>query len=176
MVAYLKVGPQVRIYSDYLRATQEAEGKGSMELTQGPRTQATDTPPKPRATRFFPLRKLKGNQAIPKKPIVHLAHLEEEDIGGDEDQESDNLSGIEGVMEEFIICLARAVKDAQADGKHCYHCSSPEHFILNYPLIKTSREKNQFNGKDGTASKKGAWTPLTTVNASKSPQMEALKA
>ena len=32
MVAYLKVGPQVRTYSDYLRAAQEAEKEDSIEL------------------------------------------------------------------------------------------------------------------------------------------------
>ena len=36
MVAYLKVGPQVRTYSDYLRATSEAEKEDSIELPQGP--------------------------------------------------------------------------------------------------------------------------------------------
>ena len=129
MVAYLKAGLQVRTYSDYLRAaTWEAKKEESMELTQGPRTQATNSPPKSRATSFFPLRKLKGNQPILKKPAVHLVHLEEEDASGNEDQESDNPSRIEGVMEEFMVCLARAIKDAQADEKHCYHCSSMEHF------------------------------------------------
>ena len=83
-----------------------------MELSWGPRTQATDTPPKLRATSFFLLRKLKGNQPIPKKPAVHLAHLEEEDASDDEDQDSDNPSRIKGVMEEFMVCLVRAVKDA----------------------------------------------------------------
>ena len=33
MVAYLKVGPQVRMYSDYLRATREAEKEDSLELS-----------------------------------------------------------------------------------------------------------------------------------------------
>ena len=146
-----------------------------MELTQSPRTWATDTPPKPRATSFFPLRKLKGNQPNPKKLTVHLAHLEEEDAGDNEDQESDDPSRIKGDMEEFMVCLARAIKDAQADEKCCYHCSSPEHFICNCPLVKTLREKKQLNGKEGMALKKGAQTTLTTANASKSPQMEALK-
>ena len=103
-------------------------------------------------------------------------HLGEEDASDDEDQESDDPGGIEGVTEEFMACLARAVKDAQADEKCCYHCSSPEHFILNCPLIKTSSEKKQLNGKEGTASVKVAWTPLTTINAMKSPQTKALKA
>ena len=136
----------------------------------------TDNPPKPRATSFFPLRKLKGNQPILEKPAVCLAHLEEEDTSDNEGQESDNPSRIEGVMEEFMVHLARAVEDAEADEKHCYHCSSPEHFIHNCPLIKTSRERKQLNSKEGMASMKGAQTPLTTANASKSPQADALEA
>ena len=75
MVAYLKVGVQVRTYFDYLRATQEAEKEESIELPQGPRTQVTNAPPKPRGASFFPLRKLKGNQPTQKMPAVHLAHL-----------------------------------------------------------------------------------------------------
>ena len=72
-----------------------------------------------------------------------------------------------------MVHLARAVKDAQADEKCCYHCSSPEHFIHNCPLVKTSREKKQLNGKEGMALMKGAWTPLATTNAIKSHQTEA---
>ena len=45
MVAYLKVGPQVRTYSDYLRATREAEKEDSIELLQSSRTQTADGPP-----------------------------------------------------------------------------------------------------------------------------------
>ena len=60
MVAYLKVGPQMRTYSDYLRAAGEAEKEDLIELSQTPKTQVTDSPSKPRATSFFPLRKLKG--------------------------------------------------------------------------------------------------------------------
>ena len=113
-------------------------------------------PPKPRTTSFFPLRKPKGNQPIPKKPAVHLAHLEEEDVGDGEDPDSDGPSGIEGVTEEFMVWLARAVKDGQADEKCCYHCSRPEHFICNCLLMKPSRDKKQLNGKEGMASMKGA--------------------
>ena len=54
MVTYLKVGPQVRMYSDYLRATREAEKEDSIELPQGPRNQSADGPPKPRTPSFFP--------------------------------------------------------------------------------------------------------------------------
>ena len=78
MVAYLKVGPQVRIYSDYLRATREAEKEDSIELSWNSRVPTADSPSKPRTTSFFPLRKLKGNQSFPKKPTMQLVQLEEE--------------------------------------------------------------------------------------------------
>ena len=86
---------------------------------------------------------------------MHLEHLGE-DAGNSEDPESDDPSGIKGVTEEFMIHLARAVKDAQVDEKCCYHCSSPEHFICNCPLVKTSRDTKQLNGKEGMAMMKGA--------------------
>ena len=176
MVAYLKVGPQVRTYSDYLRAAREAEKEDSIELSQSPRAPATDGPSKLRATSFFPLRKLKGSQPFTKKPIICLGQLEEEGTEDDEDPESNNPDGIEGVTEEFMVQLARAVKDAQMDEKHCYHCSSPEHFIRNCPLMKTARDKKQLNGKEGTVMVKGAWTPLKSANTTKSPQQEAQEA
>ena len=61
MVAYLKVGPQVRTYSDYLRATREAEKEDTIKLSQSPRAPGMDGPSKLRVTSFFPLRKMKGN-------------------------------------------------------------------------------------------------------------------
>ena len=103
MVAYLKVGLQVRMYSDYLRATREAEKEDSIELSQSSRIQTTDGPSKPRTTSFFLLRKLKGNQPLSKKPTIHLAQLEEEDPEDGEDLESNDPGGIEGVMEEFMV-------------------------------------------------------------------------
>ena len=176
MVAYLKAGPQVRMYSDYLRVTREAEKEDSIELSQSSRFQTIDGPSKPRTTSFFPLRKLKGNQPLPKRPAIHLAQLEEEDADDGEDLESDDPGGIEGVMEEFMVQLATAVKDAQTDEKHCYHCSSPEHFICNCPLMKTTKDKKQLNGKEGMVTMKGVWAPLTTTSAMKSPQKEAQEA
>ena len=176
MVAYLKVGLQVRTYSDYLRATHEAEKEDSIELPQGPRAQTTNNPPKPRTSSFFPLGKLKGNQPLLKKPAVCLVHLEEEDASDDEDQESDDPGRIKGVTEEFMVLLARAVKDAQEDEKHCYHRSSLEHFICHCQRVKTSREKKQLNGKEGVASMKGAQTSPATTSTTKSPQTEAPKA
>ena len=176
MVAYLKVGPQVRTYLDYLRATREAEKEDLIELSQSSRTQAIDGPSKPRTTSFFPLRKLKGSQPLPKKSAICLVQLEEEDANKGEDLESNDPNGIKGVMEEFMVRLARAVKDAQMDERHCYHCSSPEHFICNCPLMKTARDKKQLNGKEGMVMAKGAWTPPKATSAIKSPQKEAQEA
>ena len=172
MVAYLKVEPQVRTYSDYLRVTQEMEKEDSMELSCSPRTQAKDNAPKQWPTSFLPLQKLKGNQPTPKAPAVQLAHLEEEGAGRDKVEGSDDSDRINGVTEEFMVHLARAVKDAQTEEKCCYHCSSPEHFIHNCLLVKTLREKLQLDGKEGMALKKGGQTPLTTATMPKNLQAE----
>ena len=176
MVAYLKVGPQVRTYSDYLRAAREAEKEDSIELSRTSRTQTTDSPSKPRTTSFFPLRKLKGSHPFPKKPAVLLMQLEEEDANDGEEPESDDPDRIEGVTEEFMVQLARAVKDAQMDERCCYHCSSPEHFICNCPLMKTARDMKQLNGKEGMVMAKGVQTPPKAANAIKSHQKEAQEA
>ena len=58
-----------------------------------------------------PLQKLKGNEPTPKTPAMHLVHLEEEDAKSNEDKASNDPGGIEGVTEEFMVHLARAVKD-----------------------------------------------------------------
>ena len=107
---------------------------------------------------------------------MHLTQLEEEDTDDGECSEGDDPNGIGGVTEEFMVRLARAVKDAQVDEKCCYHCSSPEHFIRNCPLMKATRDKKQLNGKEGTAMVKGAQTPLKPSNTTKSPQQEAQEA
>ena len=96
--------------------------------------------------------------------------LEKEDAEHGEEQDSDDPDGIEGVTEEFMVRLARAVKDAQMDEKCCYHCSCPEHFIRNCPLMKTARDKKQLNGKEGTPMMKGTQTPPKATSAIKSPQ------
>ena len=145
-------------------------------MSQSSRIQTADDPSKPRTASFFPLRKLKGDQPFSKKPAIWLAQLEEEDADDGEDPESDDPDGIEGVMEEFMVWLARAVKDAQTDEKFCYHCSCPEHFICNCLLMKTTRDKKQLNGKEGMAMMKGAQTPPTTTSVVKSPQKEAQEA
>ena len=98
-----------------------------------------------------------------------MAQLEEEDAQDGKEQESDDPDGIKGVMEEFMVQLARAVKDAQMDEKCSYHCSSPEHFICNCLLMKAARDKKQLNGKEGMVMTKKAWTPPKATSTVKSP-------
>ena len=155
---------------------QGAEKEDSIELSWSPRAPATDGPSKPRATSFFLLRKLKGSQPFMKKPTIHLTQLEEEGANNGKDPESDDPDGIKAVTKEFMVQLARAVKDAQTDKKCCYHCSSPEHFICNCLLMKATRDKEQLNGKEGTAMVKGAQSPPKSANATKSPEQEAQEA
>ena len=175
MVAYLKASPQEKTYSDYIWAAREAEKEDSMELSQSPQNQTMNNTAKSRTTSFFLLWKLKGNQPAPKMAVVHLAHLEEGSARRDKEVESEDPDSINGVTEEFMVCLARAVKDTQVEEKHCYHCSSMEHFICDCPSVRASRENMQLNCKEGTASKKGAWAPQTKMMVSKNTQEEVPK-
>ena len=115
------------------------------------------------------MRKLKGNQPISKKSTICLAQLEEEDADDSEDPKSDDPDGLEGVMEVFMVQLARAVKDAQMDKKCCYHCSSPKHFICNCQLMKTTRDKKQLNGKEGDGNDEGTPDPFNNNKCHKDP-------
>ena len=92
---------------------------------------------KPQALSFFLLQKLKGSQPA-MTPSTWMLHLEEGSANKKECIDSKDPDDIEGVTQEFILCLARAVKDAQQWEKHCYHCSSSDHFILDCPLVVAS--------------------------------------
>ena len=176
MVAYLKASLPEKTYSDYLQAAREVEKEESMELSQNPWSQVVDNTAKPKTTRFFPLWKLKGNQLVPKMAAVHLVHLEEESGKRDEEVESKDPDSISRVTEEFMVCLVRAVKDAQVEEKHCYHCSSCKHFISNCLLVRALRDNAQLNCKEGTASRKGILTPQMKVAMPKNLQEEVPKA
>ena len=114
---------------------------------------------KPKVTSFFPLQKLKGTQPSVETPAVCLAHLEEENTEEDEEVHNEDPDGIEGVMEEFMVYLTRAVKDTQKEEKCCHLCSSLNHCIHDCPLVKTSRTDSNLNCKEGTVPKKGAFGP-----------------
>ena len=165
MVAYLKASAHEKTYSDYLRGAREAE-KEAMEPSHN---QMANKPSKPKATSFFPLWKLKGTQPT-KILVVWAVHLEEEGSEEEVGAESEDLDGINGMMEEFIVHLARAVKETQEDEKHCYHCSSMEHFIHDCLLVKASRSAAQLTWKEGTALEKGARAPQVKMAKPKVPQ------
>ena len=131
---------------------------------------------KPKTTSFFPLQKLKGNQPVSKMATMHLVHLEEKSTEREEENKTKDPDGIEGVMEEFMVCLAWAMKDAQVEEKHCYHCSSPKHFICDCLLVRASKENMQLNHKEGMASRKGVQTPQMKMTMPKNPQEEVPKA
>ena len=179
MVAYLKASPHEKAYSDYLWAAREAEKEESMELSQNSQSQTIDNnSAKPKTASFFPLQQLKGNQPVSKMAAMHPEHLEEESAKRGEEVEIEDPDGIDRVMEEFMVHLAWAVKDGQVEGKHCYHCSSPEHFICNCLLVRASREhveNMQLNHKEGMASRKGAQTPQMKTTMPKKPQEEVFK-
>ena len=170
MVAYLKASLHKKTYSNYLWAAREVEKEEFMELFHNPWSQVIDNPTKPKTTSFFTLWKLKGNQPIPKTATMCLAHLEEESTEREKEVESEEPDSINRVMEEFMVQLARAMKDAQVEKKCCYHCSRPEHFICDCPLVRASRDHMQLNHKEGTASKKGAQTPQMKLTMPKNPQ------
>ena len=151
MVTYLKASTNEKTYSDYHWAVREAEKEEAMEPSHN---QTADSTSKTKAMSFFPQQKLKGTQPV-KTPAVWVAHLEEESTDKEEGTESEDPSGIKGVTEEFIVHLVGAVKDAQQEENHCYHCSSPEHFILECLWVKASRTDPHLNQKEGMVLKKG---------------------
>ena len=125
MVAYLKASANNKTYSDYPLAAGEAEKE---EVIESSCSQTADKASKLKVMSFFPLQKLKGTQPS-KTPAVRVAHVEEYGSNKGVGTESEDPDEINGMMGEFIICLVRAVKEAQQDEKYCYHCSSMEHFI-----------------------------------------------
>ena len=166
MVAYLKASPQEKMYSNYLQAVREAGKEDSMEPSL---SQTANKTAKPKVTSFFPLQKLKGTQPSVKTPAVCLTHLEEENTEEDEEVQSKDPDGIKGVMEEFMLHLARAMKDGQQEEKCCSLCSSLNHFIHDCPLVKTSQTDSNLNCKEGTVLKKGAWAPQMKVTMPMTP-------
>ena len=165
MVAYLKASTNEKTYSDYLQAVREAKKEEAMEPSC---SQMADSISKPKMMSFFPLQKLKGTQPA-RTPAVQVAHLEEESADKEEGTESEDPNGINGITKEFIVHLARAVKDPWQEEKYCYHYSSLKYFICKCPLVKASRMDPHLNQKEGMALKKGAQTPQGKVTMLKVP-------
>ena len=87
---------------------QEAEKEEAMEPSHNQTVASTS---KPKVMSFFPLWKLKGSQPTA-TPSAQVAHLEGESADKGEYIDSEDQEGIKGITKEFIVCLARAVKDA----------------------------------------------------------------
>ena len=147
-----KASAHEKTYSNYLRAVRETKKEEAMEHSQN---QVVNKPSKPKATSFILLQKLKGTQPT-KIPAIRVVHVEEEGSEEEVGIENEDQDSTNGVTEEFIVCLAREVKETQKDEKHCYHCSSTEHFICKCLLVKVSRSLAHLNWKEMTATKKGA--------------------
>ena len=125
---------------------REAEKEDSIEPSLSHTLDNTATP---KLTSFFPLQKFKGTLPTVKMPAVCLAHLEEESVEKDEVVGSEGPDGIKGVMEEFMVCLVRAVKDVQKEEKCCYHCNILDHFICDCPVVKALRTNSYLNTRKG---------------------------
>ena len=109
-------------------------------------------------------------------PTLCLTHLEEESAKKDEVVDGEDPDGIKGIMEEFMVCLVRAVKDPRKEEKHCYHCSSLDHFTHDCPLVKALRMNSHLNHKEGMVPKKGAWAPQTKATMPMMPLEGVAKA
>ena len=153
VVACLKASTNEKMKSNYCRAVRAAEKE---EVMVPSCSKTGNNTSKPKVTSFFPLQKLKGMQPT-RTAVVQMVHLEEQGADKEVGAENGDLNGIKGVTKEFIVHLARAVRDAQQAEKSCYHCSL-ENFIHECPLVKASRTATHLNQKEGVVPEKGAWT------------------
>ena len=122
-----------------------------------------------RATSFFPLQKLKGSQPAITCSML-MAHLEEKSANEEKGINGEDPNGIKGMTEEFIVCLARAVKDTQLMEKHCYHCDSPDHFIWNCPWLAETKADAPLKPEGGMVLSKGGQAPQGKMAMLKVPQ------
>ena len=84
-----------------------------------------------------------------------MAHLEEKSTNEEEGVDGEDPDGIKDMTKEFIVCLARAVKDAQQIEKHGFHCESPDNYMCNCPWLAGMKADVPLNWKVGTIPRKG---------------------
>ena len=166
MVSYLKETNKEKTCSDYLWAAWQAENEEAMEISW---SLAMANASKLGATSFFPLWKLKGSQ-LARTPSMWMVHLEEKSTDEEEGINGEDPDDIEGMAEEFIVCLARAVKDAQQMEKLCYHCDSPDHFIYDCPQLAETKADVSLNWKERMVPRKGGWAPQGKMAMLRMPQ------
>ena len=98
-------------YTDYPWAALEPEKEEAMEPSCNHPVASAN---KSQAISFFPLQKFRGSQPTT-TPSVWVAHLEEESANMEKCIDNKDPDNIEHVTEEFIVCLARVVKDEQQE-------------------------------------------------------------
>ena len=75
------------------------------------------------------------------------------------------LVELKELQKRYMVHLARAVKDTQANKKCCYHCRQPRTFHLQLPMCK------DFQGNIN----EGSLDPSDNNQCHEEPQTEALE-
>ena len=70
-----------------------------------------------------------------------------------------DTDGLDGITEEFMVCLTRAVKIAQQEEKCCYHCSQPRSFPKGLSFGAIDHRGTKFKPQRGDSAKEGSPDP-----------------
>ena len=90
--------------------------------------------------------------------------MEEESADKEEGTESEDPDGIEGITKEFIVHLARAVKDAQQEKKMLLPLQQPRALYLRLPVGEGIQRRLTFKLKGGDSAKEGSPGPSRKNN------------
>ena len=170
MVAYLKASPQEKTYSDYLWAAREVEKEDSTELSQSTQNQKPITQPNLGWLVSSPCGSLRGPSWHLKHPPCTW-HTWKRRVPRRTKKWKMRIPMVSTEsLRSFTVHLAGARKDAQVEEKCCYHCSSLEHFICDFLLVRALRANMQLNCKEGMVPKKGVQAPQTKATIPKTPR------
>ena len=114
-----------KTYSDYLWAAREAEKEESMELSWNPQSQAIDNTAKPKLLVSSLCRGSRGISQYLKQLLCAL-HTWKRKVPREEEEEIKDPDTINRVTEEFMVCQAWAMKDAQVGGKVLLSLQQPQ--------------------------------------------------
>ena len=151
MVAYLKASTNEKMYSDYLWAVREAEKEEAMEPSHNKTANSTGKPKLQWA--FFLYRTWKA-PSLPGPLLYECCTLgRREQSTKKRCTESKDPDSIEGITEEIILCLARAMKDALAGGEMLLPLQQPGALYPWLPIGEGIQNKSAFKlkGRDGSA-------------------------
>ena len=99
---------------------------------------------------------------------MHLANLEQEGARKDKDEGSNDPNRINGVIEEFMVHLARAIKDAKQRRSAAITVVAQNIFTCNCPLMKTLK-KTAVKWQGGDGIKEGSLDPSNNSYHTKEP-------